>query len=186
MVESDGIIIMWDRIIMFANQAAANIYGSEAPEKMVGSNILDFIAESEHGRIDELEKLPINSEQFKVPFQIEGFYSTGEPAVYEITVNDIPYEGDEATLLTIRDITARVNREKRIRSLHESTARLGGATSQEAMIEIVLDSLQGILGMDYASVAFVEGNKLVFKRQHRGRHGERASLDRWGAHGQIN
>lgn len=161
---ADGIIITRNRGIVFANQAAADIYGSEDPEEMVGSNILDFIAESEHGRIDELEKLPINSEQFKVPFQIEGFYNTGEPAVYEITVNEILYEGDEDILLTIRDITARVNREKRIRSLHESTARLGGATSQEAMIEIVLDSLKGILGMEYASVAFVEGNKLVFKR----------------------
>ena len=161
---ADGIILIRDRIIVFANQAAADIYGSGNPNEMVGSSILDYIAESEHGRIEELEQIPLDSEKFKAPFQIKGLHKNGEPAVYEVTASGVPYEDDEATFLTIRDITERFNQENRIKALHDSTARLGGARSQEAMIEIVLNSLKGILEMDYASVAFVEDDYLVFKR----------------------
>lgn len=161
---ADGIILIRDRVIVFANQAAADIYDSEDPNEMVGTNILDYIAENEHRRIEELERIPLDSEQFKAPFHIEGFYRTGEPAVYEIIASGVPYEDDKATFLTIRDITERVNRENRIKALHDSTAGLGGATSQEAMIAIVLNSLKGIFGMDYAAVAFVEDDYLVFKR----------------------
>jgi len=161
---ADGIILIKDGVVVFANQAAADIYGSETPKEIVDSNFLDYIAESDHGRIEELQQLSLNSEQFKTPFQIKGFDKTGEPAVYDITVSGVSYLEDEVTLLTIRDITNRVKQENRISALHESTAGLGGATSQEAMITIVLNSLKGILGMDNASVAFVEDDNLVFKQ----------------------
>jgi len=162
---SDGVILAKDRIIVFANQAAADIYGSGDPDEMLGSNILDYIANSHHGRVDELEQIPFDSGWFKTPFQIDGVHKTGKLAVYEVSASGVPYEGEEVTLLLLRDITTRVKRESRISALHNSTASLGGATSQEAMIAIVLNSLKEILGMNYASVGFVEADFLVFKRQ---------------------
>ncbi len=164
---SDGVILAKDRIIVFANQAAADIHGSGDPDEMLGSNLLDYIAESDHGKVDELEKIPFDSDWFKTPFQIGGVHKTGKPAVYEVSASGVFYEGEEVTLLLIRDITTRVKRESMISALHNSTAGLGGATSQEAMAAIILDALKEILGMDYASVSFVEEDYLVFK-QHLG------------------
>ncbi|MBT3283187.1 GAF domain-containing protein [Candidatus Bathyarchaeota archaeon] len=162
---ADGIVLAKDNIILFANQAAADIYGSGDPKEMVGSNIFDYVDESEHGRIKELKKNPLDSEQFKTPFYIKGYYTTGEQGIFEITSKGIPFMEGEVSLNTIRDVTKRIKWEDRINALHHSTASLGGATSQDAMIVIVLNALKEILGMDYASVGFVENEYLVFKRQ---------------------
>lgn len=159
---ADAIIVLKGRLIVYANQAAANIYGVERPEDVIGTSIIDYIAASDHEKLAHLEQMPFESPELSSLFQFNGLVRDGTPAVFEVTISSVMYEGEEEPLLTIRDVTSRIENENRIRALHRSTALLGMATDWDQVADAVLISLNEILQLSYASLGRVIGNDLVF------------------------
>ncbi len=159
---ADAIIVLDDRIIVFANQGAANIYGISKPEALIGTSITEYIASTEIEQLEKLEQLQHDSKELNRMFQFDGFHKDGSAAVYEVSLSYVPYEGTDATLITIRDVTKRLEAERRIRALHKSTALLGMATDWDQVADAVLISLNEILHLSYASVGIVRNNELVF------------------------
>ena len=163
---ADAIMILVDLKIVFANKTALEIYGADKPEDMIGRDALSIglISQVEHGRTQELEMKRISGDLSHGIFEFPATMKDGRKAIFEVSISNIPFDDKIGALCIIRDITQRKDSENRLNSLHESTALLGKATTREQAVDIVLDTIQSIFGKNYAAVAFVEDNRLVFRK----------------------
>ena len=159
---ADAILVLKDRMVVYANQKVADVYGTSSPDSIIGTPITNYIAPGEIAKLEKLEELPYDSPELKQVFQFHGTHKDGSHAVHEVMFNSGIYDDEFLVILTIRDITQRKEAESRITALHRSTALLGMATDWDQVADSVLISLNEILQLSYASVGLVRGNELVF------------------------
>jgi PAS domain S-box-containing protein len=116
----DSTIIHVDRKIVFANPAAARLFGAAHPGELVGKNILSFthpdyepavqdrLASADHGRA-----MPLMEQKI---VRLDGQVIDIEAAAAPVT-----YRGKPAVQSILRDITERKRQENRFRLLTEAT-----------------------------------------------------------------
>jgi PAS domain S-box-containing protein len=103
---NDGILIIRDDRIIFGNRAAANIIGLSV-EALSGTKLEAFLSKRE---LKEIGKNYIRyRKDLKIPtvFELQHLGENGKNIDVEISMGDIHYEGEEAFLVFIRDITTR-------------------------------------------------------------------------------
>ncbi len=163
----DAILIMIDLKIVYANKTALEIYGADSSDELVGKDALSLgiLTISDHGRTQELEMRRIQGYLESGVFEFPATLKDGSKAYFEVSVNNIPYEGKTGALCIIRDITGRKEIENRLQTLHESTALLAKATTPDKAAEIVLETISETFEKHYSAIGFVEGNKLVFRNE---------------------
>ena len=126
---NDGIIIIQDAIIRYANQRMAELDGSSV-EQLVGTSFID------HVHPDEVPKLMENYRRRMAGESLPSIYETvlqrrdGSPTATELNIGVILYQGKPAELVIIRDITERKQMEMKLR-----TASLYARSLIEASID---------------------------------------------------
>ncbi len=159
---ADAIIILRNRVIVYANKKVALLYGVDSVDDLIGSNIMTYLSDSDQEKLAKLEKLPFTSEELKQTFKFQGLMSDGETVPLMWLLAASPMMEMRGTLLTIRDVTRRIKSVNKIKALHESTALLGRAINWHQAAEAVLITIKDLLRFDYASVGVVKGDELVF------------------------
>ncbi|MHB8108699.1 MAG: PAS domain-containing hybrid sensor histidine kinase/response regulator [Syntrophorhabdaceae bacterium] len=150
---NDGIIIVQDGIVVYANPMMAQLDGSTV-DAIVGTSIMDHVYHT------DIQKIADRYRRRKAGEIVPNFYEAvlkradGRPADSEINVGQISYRGKKAELAIIRDITerkrleaevlrSRDNLELRVR---ERTAEL--EESRERFRDLVDLLPEGIFEMD--------------------------------------
>jgi PAS domain S-box-containing protein len=116
---NDGIIIVQDTIVKFANQRMAELDGSSV-EQIVGTPFTD------HVHPDELPRLMENYQRRMAGENISAVYETvlqrqdGSLIPSELNAGVIIYQRRPANLIIIRDITERKQAEKEVRDVKKS------------------------------------------------------------------
>ncbi|MFA5268426.1 MAG: PAS domain S-box protein [Methanoregula sp.] len=119
LVESsfDGIAIHQNGILVYVNQTAARLLGSEDPGVFIGKSALDMVAPEFRKRIaPRVEQAPERAlelvrEQF--------LRLDGTPIDVDVTTAPSIWEGKPAAYVTFRDITAQVHAENALRESEE-------------------------------------------------------------------
>jgi len=109
-----SIAIIQDGIIVFANPAAAQMYGHPSVEEMIGSRIFDHISKES---LEQIRKRLGNAEKGNKN-KLSEFYlqkKDGTPIASESSSVPIVYRGKFAVLVTGQDITERKNAEKALK-----------------------------------------------------------------------
>ncbi|RPI27052.1 MAG: PAS domain S-box protein [Acidobacteria bacterium] len=108
----DGILVYRNSLILFANKAAGEILGTD-PEELVGHNVYDFIetnyqalASQRMKRLDEYGFVPLVETVCRRP--------DGTSIQVEATSVHIPYQGGQAVLSIIRDVSEKKRLEREI------------------------------------------------------------------------
>ena len=123
---NDGIIIVQDAIVRFANKKMAELDGSTV-EQIVGTPFAD------HMHPDELPQLMENYQRRMAGENIPATYETvlkrrdGSPVPSELSAGVIIYQGRPANLIMVRDITAR---KQAAEALQESEERFRSVMEQ--------------------------------------------------------
>lgn len=162
-----GVLISVDGRYQYANQAAADILGADAPEDVVGRPVAGQLADGEADRARERWQT-IAEDHPTEPWEheIKGLDGVRRTIVAQSV--PISYKGQEAAQTVIRDVTERKNmeetlrrREERLRAITEnvsegiyrSTSEEGLTFANQAFAEMFgYDSAEAILDVDPAQL----------------------------------
>lgn len=113
------IILSWSGEILFANEAAAEMMEMPSPEGLIKRNMLDFLhAGSRQKAVDDLAALKNGKDEG----QIDEYRLTttkGRALWMETLGGRIPFQGEDAAMICMRDVTERKRAEKALRESEE-------------------------------------------------------------------
>ncbi len=181
---TDGIIVIQDDLLKFANQKAAEITGFSV-EEATGKPFLTFISPEYRALAADSYKRRMAGEEAPSLYEIEVSSKGGRKIMMEVNANAIQYEGKPADLVILRDVTERKEREERLMmtdrlasigelasgTAHELNNPLASVIgfSQLLMKRDVPDDIKEDLGLIHSEAqrcANIVKNLLTFARKH--------------------
>jgi PAS domain S-box-containing protein len=110
----DAIVVNADGKYVFANEAAARLFGVGSPEEIVGQDAFARIHSGYRGLVVQRDA-EVRAGALSTPLQIKILRMDGNPVDVEATAAKIEFDGGAATQVVFRDITQRKSLEE---SLH--------------------------------------------------------------------
>jgi PAS domain S-box-containing protein/putative nucleotidyltransferase with HDIG domain len=104
---------------LFANKALADMLGFDTPEECIGKNVFDFIA-PDHKKQASKDLSRVNKGEWGFTVNYKVLKRNREPFWVEVLGRSMTYEGRNAGLMVVRDITERKQMEEEIRSAKQS------------------------------------------------------------------
>jgi PAS domain S-box-containing protein len=115
----DGIVILSDGRVVFANDAMCHMHGVGLPESLVGRPLARFVVETEEEINRRLDS--VGDEDVNRLFEVNFITSTGEVRTAEVSASRISYLGKSSILCYLRDVSERKRMEKRLEALIDRT-----------------------------------------------------------------
>ncbi|MFH1148431.1 MAG: ATP-binding protein, partial [Pseudomonadota bacterium] len=103
---NDGVFILQDETIEFANRALAEMSGCTVKE-LTGRSVLDLVAPESREEIIGLFRRLMEGERVSKLYEVKGLSKDGTPKDIEISAVLIDYHGRPAAVGIVRDITER-------------------------------------------------------------------------------
>lgn len=116
---NDGICILQDGKVKFANSYLVNLWGGSI-EEMMEKSFMEYIHEDERDRLSEYYSKRLAGEDVPSIYETILKHKQGRKVYAELSAGSITYEGKSADLVFIRDISERKIAEK---ALQESESR---------------------------------------------------------------
>jgi len=110
---NDGIVILQDGLVRFANSTMLAIIGY-AEEETLGSSFIDFVSPTHRELVADRYKRRIAGEEVPNRYDVELLSKDHKRIPVEISASQIEYQGKMADLAIIRDITERKQAEAEI------------------------------------------------------------------------
>ncbi len=142
---NDGICILQDGKVKYANSCLLNIWGGTI-ENVIGKSFTDFIHPDHIFNLVSYYKKRITGQNITSIYDTVLINTSGKEVYTELSAGIITYEGKPADLVIIRDKSDRKKSEKEIRKL--STA------IRQSPSTIVITDLKGII--EYVNPKFIE------------------------------
>ncbi len=114
---NDGIIIIKDGLLEFANSKMAQIAGYTI-EEVIGKSIIDFVSLEYKELVIENYKKRFSGEEILNNYEIEIISKDGRKIPVEINASLIDYEGEKVEMAIIRDITEHKRTEGALREVN--------------------------------------------------------------------
>jgi len=127
---NDGYFVNQNGLIVFANQAFGDLHGWP-PQELIGKHYTDLVAPNSLPQIKKIYERRTSGEETRDLFVYFRLHKNGSHLPTENKVNKIYYQGEEALAGICRDITQRIETEKRIRE-SERLAHIGQLTTSLA------------------------------------------------------
>jgi PAS domain S-box-containing protein len=125
-----GIFIHTHPVLTFCNAAAASMFGYDGPADLVGKDYRILVAPHERARLEEYRTARLRGEPAPVHYEWEGVRRDGTPLWAETLVSIVTWNGEQAILVTLFDITERKLAED---ALRQNEAQLRQAQKMEAI-----------------------------------------------------
>ena len=124
---SDGITIMQDMILKYANVRLAEMWGGTV-EEIVGTPFTNYIHADELPKIHDRYQQRVAGEDAGQVYETVLRRKDGGKVYVELSAGNIPYQGEPADLVIIRDITDRKQAEKELQQSLDGLRRALGGT----------------------------------------------------------
>lgn len=176
-VMPDAVYIHKNDRIIFANQAAATLFGYGSPQDMIGGSSLAHFDERHHADIVDNRRVKVDSGEITETIEFDLIRADGSSFEGECVGAPIDWEGDQCTLLINRDITERSRMIAAMSEAKDSAEAANRAKSDflATMSHEIRTPMNGVLGMasllldskldttqrDYAGVIKSSGEALL-------------------------
>jgi PAS domain S-box-containing protein len=132
-------------------------------EEFVGQNIMKFLPPSEMSRLMEIfGEASIEGPNWG-PLMLNIEKKGGGTAVLEFNPSPMVTDGKiTAIQVVVRDISTRIDLQKKLNALHVSAHRLSEAASSGEVWEIAVETLRSVLGFRRADIGVVSGESVTF------------------------
>jgi PAS domain S-box-containing protein len=159
---NDGIAIVQDTIVKYANPRLAEMWGS-ADEIITGVPFTDYVHPDELPKLMDLYKRRVAGEDVESVYETVLKRKDGNKVYVELSAGIVPYEGRPADLMIVRDITQRKQTEKalrqyieRLRTLYAIDGAILAAWSAEEIAQVALRHMRELVPCLQASVVTFE------------------------------
>ncbi len=137
---NDGIAIIQDQIIQFANPRLAEM-GGYAPAEITGRPFADFLRHEEIQGVQDVYAGRMNGQPVPSKYELHLHRKNGDFLFVEVNSSLIPYRNKPAVLVIIRDSTERRRTEK----LKDSIFRISGAAISSDNLEELFQSIHHVI-----------------------------------------
>lgn len=120
---NDAIIILQDERVVYHNPICEDLLGYTV-EKARGRSFLDFIAPEDRELVGERYYERLKGEAAPHQYEVTVITQSGEPLVMDVKPRVIEYQGRPATMVIMRDITARKRTEEALRNSERRLAEI--------------------------------------------------------------
>lgn len=149
---NDGIVIVMDGLIQFANPSMEKITGYTLGES-IGRTFAEYIDSDERSRVVNNYMRRLSGEQLESIYESVIRHKDGRKIDVEFNSGLVPYKGREAVLVIIRDVTERKKTEEALRAsemkfrmLHQSMTDAFAIVDMEGHIKDYNESYRSMLG----------------------------------------
>ena len=120
LVEStaDGVVILQDGVIRFVNSALQSLVGY-APAELVGKRFLDLVASGDHDLVLRRHADRLAGQDVQPIYEISLVHADGTDVPVELNATIIEHEAKPAVLVSLRDVTPRIETENALRKATE-------------------------------------------------------------------
>jgi len=160
----DAAILIQGEEIVYANWRCAELLGYGDPIRLVGLNSLSLVAPRDRGKAQEWMTRRQRGGNPLYRFELSLLKEDSAEVTVETNVAPIEYKGAAATLWFCRDITERIQYQRKLSALHVCAVRLGKAKDEDEACGIILDAVKTVLGFDFAGIALKEERNLRYKK----------------------
>ena len=141
---NDGICIIQDGIIKYANPKVFEIGGYEKDE-IIGKHFIQFIAPEEKEKVLQLYEKRTRGEKVEDIYETILIGKDGRRIFVQITVAIIDYEEHPAELVIIRDITEKKEMEKSLNRVRKNIVFWRKIAQMEYFLLLVINQYMPIL-----------------------------------------
>jgi len=138
---NDGIILIQDSHIVFANERVAEMAGYKV-EELIGKPFTDFVHADEVARLNEIHKRRFAGEDIPSIYETKFLRKDGSCFHAEVNAGMITHQGTPTDLVIIRDITERKHSEK----MRDSIYKISEAAVNTANLQELYSSIHRIVG----------------------------------------
>lgn len=117
----DAVMIHQGGFIIFANSAAAHLYGADKAETLLGMRTLDFVHPDDRELVEKRQKGMLAGNEGAPLLAQRRVRLDGDMVEVEVSVRPIDWEGQRSIVVVSRDISERIKTEK---ALHETEEQL--------------------------------------------------------------
>jgi PAS domain S-box-containing protein len=111
----DGIVILSNGKVVFANEAMCHMHGGVLPESLIGRPLTRFVVETEEEFNSHLSSM--GDDDVNRLFEVNFITGTGAMRTAEVSASRISYLGKPSILCYLRDISERKRMEERLEAL---------------------------------------------------------------------
>ena len=149
----DAIVILRDNKIEFLNRSACRLIGVDDMDSCVGRDILEFF-------IDTKDQLIAPEDGSSYVFEVDFKTESGAIRRGEVTLSRTTYNGEDAYLAFIKDITERKRNAERLETIYQQAVQLSSVTTIQKVSEKTLDIMETVF--EYQTITFhvVDGSQL--------------------------
>ncbi|MBI5100257.1 MAG: PAS domain S-box protein [Nitrospirae bacterium] len=163
----DGIIIVQDGIIAFANAKMAELDGSK-PEQLVGSPYTDHVHPSELPRLADIYRRRMAGEMLPGAYETVLLRRDGASVPAELNAGIIVYRGRPADLVIVRDITERRKLERAQEASLRFLKTMHKHTEIGPLLEELAASIKDFTGCDSVAIRALDKEGNIPYQAHKG------------------
>jgi PAS domain S-box-containing protein len=130
----DAILVHTGGSYVFANPAAARLFGAATPETLYGKRVLDLVPSSQRDQVKKRIQRSLSGGTTK-PRELQILSLDGRPVDVEVAGAGITYQGKPAVQIMMRDITKRKEAEEALKRAHDEVVR------EKTRLEAVMEAL---------------------------------------------
>ncbi|MFH2110015.1 MAG: GAF domain-containing protein [Candidatus Bathyarchaeota archaeon] len=158
----DAAFVMVGTEIVYANKRAVELLGYHDRSEFIGLNSLLLVKYEDREMVRSRMLSRQRGEDQPNQYDLTLIDRQGKEIVVETNASLIEYYGEPASLSYCRDISARKRYEKKLTALHKSAIRLGKSYSLDDVCDVILDTIESVLGFQFAGIAMHEDGYLKY------------------------
>ena len=135
----DAICVVRNRVNIFVNKSFIDMFGYEEEEELIGRDVVELIAPEFRDATIEYKRKRDKGEGVPLVFESKGVTKDGKAIDVEVRVSTYEQEGEEYTIIIVRNITEEKMKEEALRESEELFRKL----FENAAVGVGLISLDG-------------------------------------------